>query len=372
MKAYTLQSLFQEYFAGYKQMHRLPLYQLKAISLMQRCRTQCLGGHSQYCPNGHLNGVWYNSCKHRSCPQCQGLPSARWLHRAKKGLIDTTHHHWIFTMPHELNVLWRFNRGLFQDALFKAVSQTIKELSLDSKYLEATPGYMLTLHTWGRNLSLHPHIHCLITHGGLKGGRWLTPKRRRFLPAKVLMMLYRGKILSVLRQQTIRQEMTLPPSLSKQQTLNLLNKLGRKDWVVECCKPYTHGGGVATYLARYVKGGPIKNSQIQFINNGQVGFRYKSHRTHKIETLTLPVEAFISRVLEHIPIPSKMSIRHYGLYHGSNRERLNQARQNFKQEPLDEPEFLTWQAYLQGLKALPVCEVCGVSMGGELAETAAA
>ena len=290
----TVQSLLNSKLGDYLTRHKLPLYQLKALDAITRCRTRMLGGHSVYCENGHLHGVWYNSCKHRNCPQCHAIGSERWQLKLNNLILDTTHHHWIFTIPHDLLPLWRFNRRVLQKMLFDSVNETIKKLSSDPKYLGAIPGYLLALHTWARNLVLHPHIHCLITHGGVNtSNSWVAPKRVIFIPAKVLMKIFRGKLLEKIRNGINKKQLAIPTASSDRLELNLCNKLGRRDWVLHCCKPYTHGNSVAKYLARYIKGGAVKNSQLISLRNNQVTFRYKSHQTKRTEYLKLNSDVFI-------------------------------------------------------------------------------
>jgi hypothetical protein len=179
MEALTIQRMLADYLPDVLQVQKFPLYQHKALRKLSRCRTEALGGHTQRCPEGHVNGIWYNSCKHRACPQCQGLASEEWLRNTQSILLDCPHHHVIFTMPSALNELWRYNRSIMIDILFKATQETLQKFAKDPKYLAAIPGMLLVLHTWGRNLSLHPHIHALISHGGLNAsGKWVEPKKR--------------------------------------------------------------------------------------------------------------------------------------------------------------------------------------------------
>ncbi len=113
-----------------------------------RCRTESLGGHSVYCENGHLNGVWYNSCKHRSCPQCNRIQMENWLQQTQERVLDCPHHHWVFTLPHRLHPIWHYNRALCQTFLFQAVRETLLTLCNDKRYLAAKPAAILALHTW--------------------------------------------------------------------------------------------------------------------------------------------------------------------------------------------------------------------------------
>jgi hypothetical protein len=143
----TLSSLLETELDNFQAQHRLPLYQLKALTSYRNCRTSKMGSHSQYCEKGHLMGVWYDSCKRRGCPQCLAYSTEVWLTRQQERLLAETHHHWVFTIPHELLDIWRFNRRLMQDLLFSAVADTLKLLSKDKKYLVAQPAFVLSLHT---------------------------------------------------------------------------------------------------------------------------------------------------------------------------------------------------------------------------------
>ena len=207
-----------------------------------------MGGHVQRCEHGHIEGVWYNSCKYRLCPQCNGIQGERWLRSQKSRLLACWHRHVIFTIPHEFNDLWRYNTALMMDILFKSVRDTLMTLCVDTQHLGAEPGMLCALHTWGRSLSLHPHIHCLITEGGVsEQGGWKTPKRNCFLPARVVMHLFRGKFLASLRDALMRGELKLTPDMRANQFRSLLNKLGRKKWNVNVRERYEHGRGVTTY-----------------------------------------------------------------------------------------------------------------------------
>ncbi len=163
----TIQSILREHYPAFEQAHPLPSTVRDAVHAMLSCRTAALGGHKQHCPDGHYSHIWYNSCKHRACPQCAYLQTARWLEAQQARLLDCDHYHAIFTIPHELNDLWRINTELMANLLFRTVKQVLFEMLADRRYLGARPGIILALHTWGQTLNLHPHIHCLITGGGV-------------------------------------------------------------------------------------------------------------------------------------------------------------------------------------------------------------
>jgi hypothetical protein len=345
--------------------HRMPLHMHRAAQQLGACRTAAMGGHIQGCPEGHASRVVFHSCKHRLCPQCNTLPTERWLLKMRERLIDCAHHHLIFTIPHELHDLWRFNRAWMMQALFASVADTLKTLCRDTRYLDSMPGFILALHTWGRSLSLHPHIHCLISDGGMKNGEWRRPKGSCFLPARVVMALFRGKLLAALRVALEQGTLRLPNDLSIERCRSILNKLGRVKWNVHLQERYEHGQGVLTYLARYVRGGPLKNSQFGSISDQYVSFRYRSHReTEKgMQTLRLERNAFLLRYLQHAPLKSKPIVRHYGLYATRREAQLNIARAAHAQLPIQTPQPLTWQAHYEhrakGHTPITHCSHCG-------------
>ena len=360
----TLRGIFQTHFEAYAERHRLPAYVHRAAYWIARCRTAELGGHLRRCPEGHSERAFYNSCHQRICPQCQGLATERWLERQRARLLDCAHHHLIFTIPHELNALWCWNRAPMAKLLFGAVRETLLELLGDPRYLGAQPAFLAALHTWGRSLSLHPHVHVLIADGGLdEHGAWRGPRRSHFLPARVLMLLFRGKFLAALRQAIERARLRLPPDCSRERITSLLNRLGRKKWNVHIRARYAHGQGVAAYLARYLKGGPLKNTQLLSVEPGCVRFRYRPHRDEDdasgaFVVMTLEPAAFLARYLTHLPQPGLQTVRGYGLYGQRAGTRLDQARAALDQPPVIEPEPLAVEEFLARFKRTPAADRC--------------
>jgi Putative transposase/Transposase zinc-binding domain len=371
MALVTLQTIFQDAFPAYEQCHALPVHVRRAAHALMQCRTAALGGHIQACPDGHVARVWYNSCRHRSCPQCAYLQTERWLTLQRVRLLACDHYHVIFTLPHELNPLWLANVQMMTTLLFQAVRDTLCTLLADPKYLGAQPGLLTALHTWSQTLVLHPHLHCLVTGGGLTpDGHWRAVRHGFLLPARVVMAVFRGKMLDALRQAFARDALVLPAAMRPQQFLNLLHRLGhaqKTPWNVHIRERYRHGAGVVTYLARYLRGGPIKNSRLVAYDGARVTFTSRARQEEadaepaSPPRMTLPVADFLQRWLLHVPVPQTRVVRSYGLYHPSHAAALAVCCAALGQPPLEVPAALDWQTVCaQRGDAHPArCPTCG-------------
>ena len=174
----------------------LPTVVHKAVQAIVSCRTAALGGHWGVCSDGHFS-QWYNACRRRACPRCSYSRVKAWLARQARLLLGCAHHHVVFTIPHDLNELWLLNQAVLGDLLFASARSSLFRLAADARYLGAQPGALMALHTWGQQLDLHPHIHCLVTAGGTDAtGQWKPSRRVHFLPAEPLKLLFRGAFLS--------------------------------------------------------------------------------------------------------------------------------------------------------------------------------
>jgi hypothetical protein len=190
--------------------------------------------------------------------------------------------HVISTVPEELNRVWQFNRRLFAGLLMRAAREALQTLLSDPKYLGATPGIISALHGWGRNLNVHPNVHCLVTAGVLHhDGTLVIQKRSTLLPARELMPVFCGKLRALFKQTLDAGELQVPSGLTTARLHWLLNRLGRIDWNVRIQERDRHGVSVAGDLARYVTGGPISDRRIESVQNSQVIFRYRDHRDGK-------------------------------------------------------------------------------------------
>jgi hypothetical protein len=371
MALITLQTIFQDAFPAYAQTHPLPAYVRKAARAIMQCRTAALGGHVQECPDGHVSRIWYNSCRHRSCPQCAALQTERWLALQQARLLACDHYHVIFTLPHDLNPLWLANVPMMTTLVFQAVRDTLGTLLADPQYLGAQPGIIAALHTWSQTLVLHPHVHCLVTGGGYSpAGHWVAVRHGFLLPARVVMAVFRGKMLDAIRQAVARGAVVLPEAMRPQQWLNLLNRLGHRKktpWNVRIMERYRHGAGVVTYLARYLRGGPIKNARLMAWDGARVTFLHRARQAGgddgrpSPQRMTLPVADFLQRVLLHVPVPQTRVVRCYGLYHHTHAAPLAHCRAALGQPPVDVPGRLDWQtAYTPWGDGHPErCPTCG-------------
>lgn len=368
----TVRQILQTYFDDFAARRPLSADMRRAAWRMRNCRTAAMGGHVISCPHGHVHRIAYNSCRHRSCPQCSLLPRECWLSDWRARLLDCPHFHVIFTTPHDLLPLWRYNKRGFASALFAAASRALLELLADEKYLGARVGLLAALHTWSQTLAGHVHLHVLVTAGGLtESGRWRAAKKSCLLPRKVLMLVFRGKLRDELLKALNRGELTLPPGTSEAGLRSLLNKLGRLVWNVKILDRYDHGQGVATYLARYLKGGPISNGRLLALRGGRVFFRCRASDggesgRRRPPRISLAVDDFLARLLEHVPPRNLQTVRGYGLYAGNRRERLNGARRAVGQAPLPQPlpAGPTWQELCErgGNGHSARCPVCGAEL----------
>jgi hypothetical protein len=286
-------------------------------------------------------------------------------------LLNCGYHHIIFTIPHELNEIWLLNVKVMTNILFLAVKDTLFDFFLDKKHIGGKPGLIASLQTWTETQMLHPHIHCLATEGGLsKDGKWVTRRRLGYLfRSENVMEVYRGKLRDYIDKAVRKGNVKLPAGMTYQKWVNLKNKLGRVKWNVYICNRYEYGNGVLSYLARYIRGGPISNRRILSFKEGEVTFLHqqgkgKAHRTK--DTITLPVDRFLRRYFLHVPERYTRVVRYYGVYAPNKKEELAECRRQLGQEPVKEAEAIEteqmdWQSYCEsrGDDHPELCPVCG-------------
>jgi hypothetical protein len=331
-----MQDVFREHYEEYEASHQLHSRQTRAASSISNCYTAQLGAHLLACPQGHYQQVQYHACRHRSCPRCAQQGVHDWAEAQLEQLLPCPHFHVIFTLPHELLKLWEFNRERLTQLLFDCVRLSLLELLHNPRHLGAMPGLLMSLHTWGRNLSHHPHVHCLLSAGGLDAQQhWRACKPGFVVPLKPLQMVFRGKLLGGLGQLLSQRGLTLPPTLHEPHWRQLIRQLYGEHWNIEICPPYAHGRGVALYLSRYVKGGPLPKDRPLDMREGSERFSYTDHRDGRSKTMCLSALEFIERVLWHAPPRGQHTVRRAGLYASAHREHHHIAMQLL--EPLSQP-----------------------------------
>ena len=304
--------------------------QLKVLRAIQRCRTAALGGHVDACPRcGYQAAISYNSCRNRHCPKCQTQARERWLAAREQELLATSYFHVVFSIPHELNVLAMDNQRLFYDLLFKASAQTSIEVAADPKHLGAEIGVTSVLHTWGQNLLLHPHVHCVIPAGGLSPdhSRWVRPRYPFFLPVRVLSRVFRGKFCAGLKRLYRRNQLRCAGPASAladpKQFRRLLRRLHRQDWVVYAKRAFGGPMQVLRYLGRYTHRIAISNHRLLAFDGECVTFRWKDYaHGGKQRKMKLTGTEFLRRFFLHVLPKGFVRIRHFGFL--ANRFRARQ------------------------------------------------
>jgi hypothetical protein len=301
--------------------------QAKALRDLGRCRTAELGGHTERCLDCGHERLAYNSCRNRHCPKCQALTRARWLAGQVGHLLPVEYFHLVFTLPAELSDLARANPTTMYDLLFRAAAGAIRDVAADPKRLGAVPGVLLVLHTWGQTLMHHPHVHGVVTGGGLScdaagrmesSPRWVPCRPGFFLPVRVLSRVFRGKYLDGLRRAHRRGELRLVgklrPLASAAAFQAFLRLLSRMDWVVYAKRPFGGPAQVLKYLARYTHRVAISNHRLVKLDTGRVTFRYTDYAdSHKDKTMTLDAHEFLRRFVQHVLPAGFTKVRHYGL-----------------------------------------------------------
>lgn len=278
----------------------------RAMYALARCRTAAMGGHIDQCNNPLCNKVHisYNSCRNRHCPKCQGHLREQWIQAREADLLNTKYFHVVFTLPDHLNELALEKPALVYGLLFKTAWSTIRDFGCNPKLLGAKMGVVAVLHTWGQNLSLHPHLHCIVPAGGMtKSRKWkaTNAKGKYLFPVKEMKKVFRARFVADLRKETMLDK-------------NISEKLFAKHWVIYCEQPFYGPKQVIEYLGRYTHKIAISNSRIVAVHNGQVSFRAKDYR-HKGKKVVLQLseKEFIRRFALHILPKGFTRIRHYGI-----------------------------------------------------------
>jgi hypothetical protein len=355
--------IFKIYGDEYKKKYHLPNKHLKVIRDITACRTSILGGHVDSCDNCGHKRISYNSCRNRHCPKCQFIKKEQWVDKLSRELLPIPYFHIVFTIPRELNKIALRNHKAFYAIMFKASAETLKIISRDKKHLGAEIGFISVLHTWGQNLSFHPHVHCIVMGGGLSPNKkkWIGNNKDYFLPVQVLSRLFRGKFLFYLKQAMEDNK------FGNNCNLNLVvNVLYRKEWIVNAKSPFKSPESVIKYLGRYTHRIAISNRRIISVKNGKVSFTWKDYRDNQTKIMTVDAFEFIRRFLQHVLPKGFIKIRYYGLL--ANRCRNTNIKlcgrllnYIFSEKSKDDNEK-TWQELLLQFTGFDIdaCPACGI------------
>jgi hypothetical protein len=323
--------------------------QKRALQDISACRTHLLGGHVYQCGHCQVKIFSYHSCRNRSCPKCHQAQTERWIEKQRGRLPACSYFLVTFTLPADLRPLARNHPKKIYSLLMKAAADALQKLAADPRYLGARLGALAVLHTWTRAMSFHPHVHMLVTAGGLAsdGQTWVEPKHPKFLvPDPALSIIFRAKFCDGLKKAGLLAH--APVSVWK------------KNWVVHS-QHAGRGEKVLDYLGRYVFRIAISNSRIESIDNGTVRFRYRDNRSQQIRRVTLPGVEFIGRFLQHVLPKGAAKVRHYGIFSPSSKAKLARARQLLPQfSPPAASLSASPPAVEPPLNALvwPTCPIC--------------
>ncbi len=335
--------------------------QLTVLRAIERCRTPALGGTREVCADcGDERTVW-RSCRNRHCPKCQTLSKERWLDARVAELLPVDYVHVVFTLPHSLNPVALRQPRVIYGLLFRVAADTLRSFSRDPRHLGAEPGILAVLHTWGQNLSLHIHLHCIVTAGGLDPTRqrWIRRSGGYLFPVRALSRVFRGKYLDGLRH-ALHDDTELASHVP-------YRDLWRQNWVVYAKKPFAGPRKVLEYLARYTHRVALTNDRLLDLRNGIVRLRWRDYaHGRKKKILRLSATELLGRFLLHILPRGFCRVRHYGLLGNRHKAvKLAACRRYFGASKLEgqsnEPADLNSTTVL--LKRLGIdpgrCRACG-------------
>jgi hypothetical protein len=318
--AHELARVIERFGTEFEAQHSPNAYIRRTLSALLRCRTSSLGGHVDKCDHcGHIR-ISYNSCRNRHCPKCQNIQREAWIESRKQDLIPVPYFHVVFTIPDKLNDLFLHYPVLMYNLLFRAAWETISQFFFIK--LQAETGMLAVLHTWGQNLSFHPHVHCVIPGGGINfKGQWKevnTSVNGKVFLFKVenVSAVFRGKFLAGMQKHVPQDK-------------RFIRELYKTPWIVYAQEPFAGPEQVIEYLGRYTHRVAINNHRLLSIDEYGVRFRYRDYRDNRQKVMTLKGTEFLRRFCQHILPKGFVRIRHLGLLSTSKRSQLRELQQAF-------------------------------------------
>jgi len=352
----TVQDLFTTFYPQYKEKYKTSMEQTRAARDMMNCRTATLGGHAYECETCSHTQVRYNSCRNRHCTLCQGVNKAVWVDKRKKDILNAPYFHVVFTMPEQLLMLIYHNQKILYELMYKAVAETLAELSLDKKYLGAQIGFFSVLHTWGQNLHYHPHIHTVVLAGGLNPrNHWCNTSQKFFIPVKVLSKKFRGKYLYYLKQYYEQNRLEFFNEAIKLKDpkvfQNLIDECYSLNWYSYTKRTFSGPLAVMEYLGRYTHRIAISNNRIVSVGKETVTIQVKDYKNNnQKKTVTMKGVEFIRRFLMHILPMGFVKIRLYGLLANRNKKTKLVLCRKLTKSPVYKPKF-------EGLSTIEVLSI---------------
>ena len=320
---YEIAHIIQKYNASYQKEFSPTGYISKTLNALLNCRTAQMGGHVDVCSNCNHSRISYNSCRNRHCTKCQATNRERWIEHHSAKLLPVKYFHVVFTLPHELNGLCIRYPQLMYNLLFETAWKTLDGFSQNKKHLGADAGMIAILHTWGQQLMLHPHIHCIVPGGGIvNDGTWKNTKSqgKYLFPIKEIKKVYRAKFVSALRKLVKLEKIN-------DQGKRFIDALFKKEWVVYAKPPFQNSKGVMEYIGRYSHKVAISNHRIRNITETEVSFSYKDYRTKgKKKVMTLRGKEFLRRFTLHILPKAFVKIRHFGIFYSRTVNQLHATK----------------------------------------------
>ncbi len=332
---------YRQKYAGH-----IPTNHLQAMQAIETCRTEALGGQVYVCPDCEQVQYSYHSCRNRHCPKCQNENAQAWLEQQQAMLLPVPYFLLTFTLPAGLRELARRQPRLIYDLLLRMSSEATQQLARDPRFVGGQVGMVGVLHTWGRNLAYHPHVHYLVPAGGLAadGKTWLAAHQKFLLPVKALSRIFRAKMHQALRKLDADGHIPV--------------EVWRQSWVVHC-KALGCGQLALKYLAPYIFRVAISNKRILKLEDDRVTFRYRATDTGQERLCTLAAEEFIRRFLQHILPKGFVKVRYYGFFSSGSRQRLATIRQQLGQIPIQADQA---QETAPVCETVHLCPVCGRPM----------
>ena len=339
---FDIADIVRGYRATLESVYSLGPQQKRVLTDIALCRTAILGGHLDQCQNCGYERPSYNSCRNRHCPKCQALAQERWMSEQQQRMLDVKHFHVVFTLPAELRSLAAFAKDAVYDALFRAASRTLLEFG--ERRLSATIGATLVLHTWTRDLRFHPHVHAIVTGGGLSrnGEKWCSVRRAFLFPVKLMSRVFRAKMIDEIERAHKDNEFAGFSDFDDPEAFStLVSKLWKLPWVVYAKPTFAKGKHVLQYLGRYTHRVGIANSRLLEVTTDRIHFRTKGEGTEMVT----PVE-FLRRFVQHVLPDGFHKIRHYGLNASPEKRALARMILNM---PVIPAKPLSWRERLAKL-----------------------